>query len=211
MQTCLPEIGRTSEDFKKLSWWQKFLKFNPLSTVILLGWIVCLILALQWGGESGDWSEPRIVATLVVFAVTLVIWLVTQYLQGEDATVPWSIAKQRTVAGSILYSFVGGAAFTIVIYWLPIWCVVAKPLKRMSRLTRQVSNHQGRQRRAVGYSQSPAHHRTHRVFSRSRSIDDGDWLLFHFIDRRHSAHVRRSRSFDDLGERLERWLLVRHH
>lgn len=121
MYFCLPDIGKTSEEFKKLSWWQKFRKFNPVGTVILLGSIIALILALQWGGESGDWAEGRIIATLVVFAVTIVIWSAMQYVQGEEATVPWSVAKQRTVAGATIYTIFGSAAFTMVVYWLPIW------------------------------------------------------------------------------------------
>lgn len=118
---CLPEIGHTSEDFKGLSVWQKFLKFDPFGTVVLMASIICLILALQWGGASGNWGDGRVVATLVVFAITLVGWAVMQYMRGEEATLPWSVAKQRTVAGSTAYALLGSAAFTMVVYWLPIW------------------------------------------------------------------------------------------
>ncbi|KAK4989977.1 hypothetical protein LTR50_002888 [Elasticomyces elasticus] len=117
----LPDIGRTSTEFKRMSWWQKFRKFNPVGTVILLGSISSLILALQWGGASGKWDEGRVIATLVVFAVTSIIWAGMQYVQGEDATVPWSVARQRSVAGATLYGLFGSAAFTIIICWLPLW------------------------------------------------------------------------------------------
>ena len=37
--------------------------------------MVCLILALQWGGSTYAWSAPRMIGLLVTFAVTFVIFV----------------------------------------------------------------------------------------------------------------------------------------
>jgi hypothetical protein len=118
---CLPDISRTSTEFKGLNLWQKFLKFDPFGTLILLGCITSLILALQWGGAEGMWDTGPVIATLVVFGVTTILWGVMQYRRGEDATLPWSVAKQRTVASATAYALLGSAAFTMIVYWLPVW------------------------------------------------------------------------------------------
>lgn len=119
---CLPDdIGRSSQEIKDLTWIQFIRKFNPVGTLILLASVICLLLALQWGGGLGDWQEPRVIATISVFAVTWVLWCIMQYIQGDEATLPWKVAKQRSVLGATLYTTLGSAAFTIVIYWVPIW------------------------------------------------------------------------------------------
>ena len=115
------DIGRSSQEIKGLTWLQFIRKFNPIGALILLVSVVCLLLALQWGGGTGDWQEPRVIASISVFAVTWILWCIMQYIQGDEATLPWKVARQRSVLGSTLYTTLGSAAFTIVIYWVPIW------------------------------------------------------------------------------------------
>lgn len=118
---CLPNtIGRSSPQLKGLTWWQITRRFNPVGTVILLVSVLCLLLALQWGGTQ-NWGDARVIATLVVFAVTSIVWAGMQYAQGDEATVPWKVLKQRTVAGATLYALLGTASLTVVIFYLPIW------------------------------------------------------------------------------------------
>ncbi|KAK3713676.1 hypothetical protein LTR37_008370 [Vermiconidia calcicola] len=114
-------LGRASKDLKSLTWWQYFLKFDPFGSVLVLASTICLLLALQWGGAEYPWSNWRVITVFVVFGLTLIVWLVVQYFQGEEATVPGSVAKQRTVAGASLYSVILSAAVQIVIYFVPIW------------------------------------------------------------------------------------------
>lgn len=115
------DIGRSSQEIRGLTYLQLIRKFNPIGAIILLVSVVCLLLALQWGGGTGDWQEPRVIASISVFAVTWIIWCIMQYIQGDEATLPWKVAKQRSVLGATLYTTLGSAAFTIIIYWVPIW------------------------------------------------------------------------------------------
>lgn len=79
------------------------------------------MIALQWGGATCPWNSGRVVAVLVVFAVTFSAWLILQYVQGDKATVPYSTFKQRTVVAANLYTLFLTAAFTILVFYLPIW------------------------------------------------------------------------------------------
>lgn len=79
------------------------------------------MLALQWGGAEYSWNSGRIVAVLVVFGLTSIPWLVLQYFQGDDATIPFSILRQRTVASSSLYLLFVSASFGVLIFFVPVW------------------------------------------------------------------------------------------
>ena len=83
--------------------------------------IVCLLLALQWGGQRYAWSEGRIIALLTLFGVLLIVFILIQLWQKESATVPPRIAKKRTIAAGVFYSFTLGSSFMVVVYYLSIW------------------------------------------------------------------------------------------
>ena len=137
-------IARSDPSLKDQTWWQIFRRFNPVGTAVLLTSIICLLLALQWGGTQ-DWGSARVIATLVVFGVTIIVWGIMQYVQGEEATVPWTVIKQRTVAGATIYTLLGSSSLTIVIFYLPIWYFMLFPnLKTKTDTKLKVPNHQGR-------------------------------------------------------------------
>lgn len=96
-------------------------QFDPIGTVLFVASIICLLIALQWGGSKYPWSDGRVIALLTVFGVSSVAWVFSQWKMGDDATVPLRIARQRSVAFSTFYIFAASAAFVIPIYYLPIW------------------------------------------------------------------------------------------
>ncbi|KAJ0121621.1 hypothetical protein J7T55_008787 [Diaporthe amygdali] len=95
--------------------------FDPIGTIIFIPAIVCLLLALQWGGTTYPWSSGRIVALFVLAGVLLIIFLGVQMWKQEDATVPPHIVKKRSVWSSAVFSFCLGASQFIMIYYVPIW------------------------------------------------------------------------------------------
>ncbi|TIA06543.1 MFS transporter [Aureobasidium pullulans] len=108
---------------KKLSvgWKNRVMDFDPAGTVIFLPMIICLLLALQWGGSTYPWSSGRVIALFVIFGVLLAIFISIQFYVGEQATIPPRIIKQRSVAASAWFGVSLGAAFFLFVYYLPIW------------------------------------------------------------------------------------------
>ena len=60
------------------TWKEKVARTDPLGTFFFLPSIVCLLLALQWGGVTYSWSNARIVALLVLGGVRFVAFVLVQ-------------------------------------------------------------------------------------------------------------------------------------
>ena len=112
----LPSLKNAS-----LSLRQQFLQLDPLGTLFFLPSIVCLLLALQWGGSTYAWNSGRVIALLVLFGVLGIAFTAIQVWKQEAATNPPRIVKQRTIAGAILFSVCVGATLQVMVFYLPIW------------------------------------------------------------------------------------------
>ena len=109
-----------------MDWRARLKQFDLLGVALLLAAIVCLLLALQWGGTKYPWSEGRIIALFVVFGVLAIAFIVIQFWRGENATVPPRILAQRSMAACAWFSICVGAAFFVVLYYVPIWFQAVK-------------------------------------------------------------------------------------
>ncbi|CAI7619037.1 unnamed protein product [Penicillium glandicola] len=111
---------------KETTWVERIRRFDPLGTALFLPAIVCLLLALQWGGTTYAWNNWRIIVLFCVFAVLILLFLFVQYIQQDNATVPPRIFFRRTIWSAALYSFCLGSAFLASVYFLPIWFQAVK-------------------------------------------------------------------------------------
>ena len=112
----LPPPVRGGTSFK-----QQFAQLDPLGTLCFLPGIVCLLLALQWGGSTYAWHDARIIILLVLAGILLILFIGIQIWKQEAATVPPRILKQRSIAAGFTFSFCGGAAMLVMVYYLPVW------------------------------------------------------------------------------------------
>ncbi|KUJ18026.1 MFS general substrate transporter [Mollisia scopiformis] len=96
-------------------------QFDLFGTIFFVPAIVCLLLALQWGGEQYPWGSWRIILLFVMFALLSTIWGIIQWKKGALATLPPHIISQRSVAFGVWSTFCLGAAFLLVTYFLPLW------------------------------------------------------------------------------------------
>ena len=104
-----------------MSLFQQFNRLDPIGNLFFLPSLVCLLLALQWGGSTYAWNDGRIIALLVLFVIFIIAWICVQLWKKEIATVPPHIVAQRSIAAGIWYSFVVGSAMLTLVYFVPIW------------------------------------------------------------------------------------------
>lgn len=100
---------------------ERLKQLDPIGTTVFIPGVVCLLLALQWGGSKYPWKDGRIIALFVMFGILIIAFLAIQYWQQENATVPPRILKNRSMAAAVWFAFCIGGAFFVLIYYLPIW------------------------------------------------------------------------------------------
>lgn len=84
---CKPEENTTQARLHRL------LYMDWLGAGLVLASVTCLVLALQWGGNTKPWNDGSVIACLVLAVVLgafLVLW--QRYL-GDKAMVPPAIFK----------------------------------------------------------------------------------------------------------------------
>lgn len=65
---------------------QQILHFDPAGNTLFVSAIICLLLALHWGGSTYAYSNGRIIALFVLFGALLVGFIFTQTLQRDTTT-----------------------------------------------------------------------------------------------------------------------------
>ena len=84
---------RTEQQLDKLegSLISRLAVFDPLGNILFLATIICLLMALQWGGSTYAYSDGRIIALLTLFGVFLLAWIASQVLNQKHAMSEYSI------------------------------------------------------------------------------------------------------------------------
>ncbi|KAL4778009.1 major facilitator superfamily domain-containing protein [Aspergillus varians] len=90
-------------------------------SLCLLPGVICLLLALQWGGTKYEWDNGRIIALFVLAGVFLIGFTVIQYFSGDRGTVPPRVFGNRNVWGATLFGSGVTAGFFLMLYYIPIW------------------------------------------------------------------------------------------
>jgi hypothetical protein len=101
-------------------------QFDIAGTIIFLPALVCLLLALQWGGNKYTWDSGTVIALLAVFGVLILVFAAIQVWMKENATLPLHILRIRSMWASSWFAFTLAGAFFIYLIYLPIWFQVIK-------------------------------------------------------------------------------------
>ena len=102
-------------------WRQQVNQLDPVGTFFFITGIICLLLALQWGGSTYPWSSGRIIALLVLFVILISVFIAVQIWKQDNATVPPRIVKNRSIIAGMWSQFTVGSSMMTIVYFLPIW------------------------------------------------------------------------------------------
>jgi MFS family permease len=116
-------------------------QLDLLGEFFLFPSIICLLLALQWGGSTYAFNDWRIILLFTLFAVLLVAFTIVQVYKGDDATLPLRIMKNRSVLGAMWFTLCLAGTMLALVYYISIWfqaikvCILAMTTLMSSRLT----------------------------------------------------------------------------
>jgi heme/copper-type cytochrome/quinol oxidase subunit 3 len=111
----IPEREETKIPLK-----DKILQLDLWGTTALLPGVICLLLALQWGGIKYEWKDGRIVALLVLAILLLIAFIIVQIVKPDTATVPPRIFTQRSILSGFYATICIGAQMMLIGEHLPI-------------------------------------------------------------------------------------------
>ncbi|KAF3216770.1 hypothetical protein TWF106_008171 [Orbilia oligospora] len=100
---------------------ERIYQLDLVGAAILIPTVVSLLLALQWGGTTYAWNDPRIIGLFVCFGCLVIIFIGSQWRLGDAATLPLRILRQRSVLASFIFACFFGSAFFTYMYYLPIY------------------------------------------------------------------------------------------
>lgn len=109
-----------------MGWAARIKEFDLEGTAAFIPAIICLLLALQWGGTAYAWNSWRIILLFVLFGVFIIAFIGIQIWKQDQATVPPRIIKQRSIWSAAYYAFALGSFFFLLVYYLPIWFQAVK-------------------------------------------------------------------------------------
>jgi predicted MFS family arabinose efflux permease len=113
-------------DAQAAGWVGKLQQLDPIGNLVFFPGIICLVLALQWGGTQYSWKNARIIVLLLLCVVLCLAFVCIQIWKKEDATVPPRLFKQRSVTAAVWFAFFHGAGMMVLMYYLPIWFQAVK-------------------------------------------------------------------------------------
>ncbi|KAI1116645.1 major facilitator superfamily domain-containing protein [Nemania sp. NC0429] len=119
----LVKIPGEPTDGKATSVTDKLAEMDLVGTISMIGSLLSLLIALQWGGSTYPWNNGRIIALLTVAGVLAIVFIISQAtsILGKSRTIPPTIAKNRDVwlAGSYAVGITGGVY--VAVLYLPVW------------------------------------------------------------------------------------------
>jgi hypothetical protein len=113
-------------DFAHIPFKQKIKEMDLPGAVFLISAIVCLLLALQWGGITLPWHSSKVWGCFIGFGFLISIFIGIQFHKGEHATIPPRIMGQRSIIASALtLAFLSMGVYTHI-YYLPFYFQAVK-------------------------------------------------------------------------------------
>lgn len=100
---------------------QRLLHMDWAGAVLLLGSMVCLLIALQQGGLAWAWSSSRMIGLLVGFFAITAFFFVLQGFLGERSSISLRLMRDRSVAAVCFVNFTCGASYYSILYYTAIF------------------------------------------------------------------------------------------
>ncbi|KAK4158311.1 MFS general substrate transporter [Chaetomidium leptoderma] len=121
----LVHIPQESGQNEAVSWSQFAQKMDLVGNTILLPCLVCLLLALQWGGTTYAWNSWRCILLLCIFAVLFLVWAYAEARGGDNSTVPRRLLKMRSILAATWFAFCLFGMLFVQTYYVPVYFQVA--------------------------------------------------------------------------------------
>ena len=105
----------------RASWKAKLLQMDPLGVIMVMGFLVAFIMALEFGGQSERWNSSTLISLLVSCATILTAFIFWEAFQSDRAMLAPRLLRHRPIGVSSIYTYFFSGSYYLVIYFLPIY------------------------------------------------------------------------------------------
>lgn len=109
-----------NQELVPMSFKEKLMSMDLLGLFLLVPSVICLLLALQWGGTTYAWDNARIIVLLILAAALFSSFVLVQRYKKTNVTLPMRVLKQRSVIVSTAYAFCMGGSIFLVEYYVRV-------------------------------------------------------------------------------------------
>jgi len=95
-------------------------KIDWAGAITLVIAVVCLMFALEMGGNQYAWDSTMIISLFVSFVVFFTAFIFVE-MKAEEPILPFFLFKRRLFASSQILAFLYGGTYIILIVYLPIF------------------------------------------------------------------------------------------
>ncbi|KAF2464156.1 permease of the major facilitator superfamily [Lindgomyces ingoldianus] len=113
-------IGKQGQ-VKSLPWQKRLRKLDLLGITAIVGAVTCLILALQWGQQSGHWGQSKVIGAFVGALLLVAAFGFVQWKKENSATIPLRILGQRSIFMGAAYLFFLEMAIYVDLFYIPFY------------------------------------------------------------------------------------------
>ncbi|KAJ2962066.1 hypothetical protein NQZ79_g2748 [Umbelopsis isabellina] len=105
---------------------------NELSNLDLVGsaiWcisIVCIVLALSWGGSTYPWSAPSVIALLCVGGIGIIIFAIWEIKFAKQPIIPKTLFTNRSTVAVLVAAWLYGGCFQSLMTYVPLYLSVIR-------------------------------------------------------------------------------------
>lgn len=95
-------------------------KIDWIGAATLVGAVVCLMFALELGGNEYTWDSMNIIGLFIAFAVLLIVFIITER-SAEEPIITFPMFRDRLFSASTLVGLLYGIAFIVGSVYIPIF------------------------------------------------------------------------------------------
>jgi hypothetical protein len=113
----LPKTAKPAE----ATWKEKILQMDPIGIALVMGSLICYILAMQYGGQTHPWKSSLVIGLIVGWVLITFTFCIWEYFLGERAAIVPRVFIDRNVWVNGFFGMMIAASYFIAIYYLPIY------------------------------------------------------------------------------------------
>lgn len=94
----VPKAQQSNAPNRSLPLGEKLRHMDFIGTVLFLGLVCCVLLALTWGGQRYSWSDSRIIGLFTGFGLLTTVFCAWMWRRGDFALIPPRVVRQRSIS-----------------------------------------------------------------------------------------------------------------